>query len=529
MDSQISLALAAKLRMLFEKNDKYLAFPLGAGFTYRYLDFMKDPSVSGLTLQEALNNKGDFARLLNIIPDDGAFFSPAAGRFLWDAVLDALTASDFAQSGLNDADSRRLDEAIDFLTDIKRLDDGSEVPIYSVAVNKYYEYKTLYEQAEASYLDEKITVESSTGPEGERLRSQWSAYREKQLLDIKNQAEENWKSLGFREQVKNFQQVRNDLEPRKYLNLYKSAYLNEIKISETPDLNGMGIGFYTTFFSPFDAFEKTLPWTKITLTKSEMQSLAQNAPPDLKAIFSAGATGDDIETVSLEYNNVVVIRPWYKPEFFASRYWRLPNGEVISDGGTPRHGKIPGYVTSMIVVRNVAVTRKKTSPPPPLTLPIFTKTPLRNLKLADRIERAVPHALERSVGVKVNRPLMIDARLSPPTKPPGVAPLLPVMGTDRSSFSRIRPIIKLKNELAIPPTRASESTRHNNYALAKYAGTTIKSPILQIPENREELRRPPENKSSFLVETFSFDGVIVLAYLCTRTPQCPNPDPHLHW
>jgi hypothetical protein len=50
MDSQISLALAAKLRMLFEKNDKYLAFPLGAGFTHRYLDFMKDPSVSGLTL-----------------------------------------------------------------------------------------------------------------------------------------------------------------------------------------------------------------------------------------------------------------------------------------------------------------------------------------------------------------------------------------------------------------------------------------------------------------------------------------------
>jgi hypothetical protein len=113
----------------------------------------------------------------------------------------------------------------------------------------------------------------------------------------------------------------------------------------------------------------------------------------------------------------------------------------------------------MIVVRNVVVTRKKNSPPPPLALPIFTKMSLRTLKLADRIERAIPPALERPVGVKVNRPLTIDARLSPPTrtaattKPPGAAPLSPAMGTDRFSFSGIRPIIKPKNESTLSSAR----------------------------------------------------------------------------
>ena len=68
MESTLSLALATKLKMLFEKGDRFLTFPLGLGFTYKYLNFMKDPSASGLTLQEQLNNKADFARLLNIIP-----------------------------------------------------------------------------------------------------------------------------------------------------------------------------------------------------------------------------------------------------------------------------------------------------------------------------------------------------------------------------------------------------------------------------------------------------------------------------
>ena len=360
MESRISLALATKLRKIFETEDKYLTFPLGTSFTYQYLNFMKDPSISGLTLQEHLNNKGDFARLLNIVPSDATSFSPDASKLLWDELINILTISTFAKSDLTVAENNLLNKAVDFLTDITKLDDGTEIPVNSVIVNQYYEYKTVFDQAEATYLNEKMTVELSTGTEGEKLKQQWNAYREKQLLDIKNKAEDDWKNLGLREQVKYYQQVRSNLEPRKFLGLYKSAYLNEIEISETPDLNGMGIGVYTTFFSPFDAFEPNLPWMEITLSKEEINQLVQVAPNDLKSIFNAGEGSNDIESIKLEYKEVVIIRPWYKPEFFASRYWKFDDDIIVSDGHVPRQGKIPGYITSMLVVRNVTMTRKKT-------------------------------------------------------------------------------------------------------------------------------------------------------------------------
>ena len=315
MESRISLALATKLRKIFETEDKYLTFPLGTSFTYQYLNFMKDPSISGLTLQEHLNNKGDFARLLNIVPSDATSFSPDASKLLWDELINILRMSTFAKSNLTVAENNLLNKAVDFLTDITKLDDGTEIPVNSVIVNQYYEYKTVFDQAEATYLNEKMTVELSTGTEGEKLKQQWNAYREKQLLDIKNKAEDDWKNLGLREQVKYYQQVRSNLEPRKFLGLYKSAYLNEIEISETPDLNGMGIGVYTTFFSPFDAFEPNLPWMEITLSKEEINQLVQVAPNDLKSIFNAGEGSNDIESIKLEYKEVVIIRPWYKPEF----------------------------------------------------------------------------------------------------------------------------------------------------------------------------------------------------------------------
>src|SRR5207245_1634989 len=153
---------------------------------------------------------------------------------------------------------------------------------------------------------------------------------------------------------------------------YKQAYLNELKIAKVPDLNGMGLEFCTTFYSPFDAFEAKLPWTKINLTKDEITTLAQSAPADLKSVFSPGEDSDAIEQVSLEYTNIVIVRPWLKPEFFASRYWTLPDKSVVSDGNTPRAGRIPACLSSMVVARSITIARKKSVESRPLVVPILT-------------------------------------------------------------------------------------------------------------------------------------------------------------
>lgn len=536
MESKISLALATKLEMIFEKEDKFLTFPLGIGFPYRYLNFMKDPSDSGLTLQEQLNNKGDFARLLNIIPDDSVAFSADASRFLWDELKIVLKNSIFAISGLSEAENKSLDQAIDFLTDIKTEEDGTEIPVNSIAVTKYYEYKLVYENSANTYLSEKITVENSTGPEGDKLKQQWAAYRENELINLKTKAEADWKNLGFKEEVENNQSIKNTLELKKYLDKYRQAYLDEIDISEIPDLNGVGIGFCTTFFSPIDAFDTNLPWITLTLTKGEIENLVQNASVELKNLFNVGQGGEDIESCSLEYNNVVVIRPWYKPEFFASRYWKLSEDMIISDGNLPRKGKIPAYITSMVVVRNIQIIRKKKTGSDPLVLPIFSAVPIQTLKMSRTpmmiTSRLVSNVIPTRTEVQVE-PKTVSRLLVAETAPRSfrtMAATTAIRDKSASPFKSSLLMSSLKRSLDQPADAKAKLDiklpGKNNYIYGKYSGMTIKTPI-SMPS--PGIIQPSEPAADLITETYNMDGVAVLAFVCKRVPKSPDPDNTLAW
>jgi len=499
MESRISLALASKMRLLFQKDDKFLTFPLGMGFTYRYLNFMKDPSVSGLTPPEHLNNRADFARVVNVIPEDRALFPQEASRFLWDEVQAVLTEATVAESLLTDVQRTLLAQAVDFLTDPMKLEDGSELRVNSTAFNAYLHYKKIFDTADWTYVDAKTTVESSTGPEGEALRRQWPDH-EKRLLAERDQAEGDWKNLGFREQVRHFQAVRDNLEPKQFPGVYKKAYLDELEVARVPDLNSMGLEFCTTFYSPFDAFEASVPWTRINLTREEIATLVQNAPADLKGVFNPGEGSDAIERVSLECTNVVIVRPWHKPEFFASRYWTLPDLRVVSDGSTPRAGRIPAYVSSMLVARNMTITRRKGVDAPPLIVPILTAKPIVTLKVADITPR-----------------LRVQPAKAPIAARPNFVPAAAVLGPvgARVAMADPRPAVVMK--------------RNANYTAAKYAKMAIPSPK---PPVLGVIDPPPAaagGGSALVTEPYTFDGVVVLAYVCKRVPKCPDPDPGLKW
>lgn len=382
IESKLSLALAVKLTRIFETDDKFLTFPLGVGFSAKFLNFMKDPASSGLTLQEHLNFKGEFSLLLNIIPQDSPRFSNDASNLLWDELKSVLINSQFAQSALNEKEQKRLAEAEDFLTDDEKQESGVIVPIYSPALKAYYHYKRIFESTEEAYLDEKITIESATGTESESLRQEWDAHREKQLLTAKARAEQDWLTLGFKKKVENFQATKNELETRRYLNHYRQDYLNELAISEIADFNNAGTGIYPSFFSPSDVFDPQTQWPKINLTKEEIITLANDAAPPLKSLFNDGQGDEDIFAVTCEYNNVVIIRPWFKPEFFQSRYWKLPeHTSLVSDGKIPCQGKIPAFITSMIVIRNLVLTKKKSANEVARVIPLLSSAPLESLML----------------------------------------------------------------------------------------------------------------------------------------------------
>lgn len=533
MDSRISLALANKLRWLFEREDRFLTYPLGIGFDYRYLSFMEDLTVSGLSPQERLNNKADFARLMNCIPRDNPTYSPDADRMLWTVMKDVLVGADYAASGLTAAEEEQLRAAIDFLTE-KVTEGGSTVLVYSPVVRRYYEHKTLYDAASMTYLDEKITVESTTGPEGDHLRAQWAAYREKQLRDAIDKAMQDWITLGAKTDVERQQAIQRQLEPKKYLNLSGQSYLNDLELSEIPDVTGNPIGFCTTFFSPADAFEKTTPWTRITLMWAEIDTLIKSAPAPLKAMFGAGpGTDDGIVSITLEYNDVPILRPWFHPEFFDSRSWKMADKSVVSNGATPRAGLIPAYVTSVLAVRSIAVTRKKAAVQRPIVLPIVGAKPLRELKFG------LPPALDvqklKADRAALDARLRIhcaarDARLLTSARMEAVRPAVErAVARPRATPRAIaaKPAAAIEPRAAMLDSLAAlQPAQRKAFIAAKYRGTTIPSPKLVIPPRRPE---PPPRTEEVVTEPYEFPGVAVLAFVCKRVPKAPNPDVALPW
>ncbi|HEX2976037.1 MAG TPA: hypothetical protein VHO68_08865 [Bacteroidales bacterium] len=516
-----SLALAMKLNTIykdiFEEDDKYLTFPnTSLGFSYDYLEFMKDPFKTTLSAQERLNFMADFSRQMNFIPEDREIFVPDTSRFIWDINREILISSIFAESVLTQDEEKQLAEAIDFLTDDTEDEEGNKIKVYSPELYKYYEYMSIAKEAERTYLEEKLSIDLAEGPYEQELKEEWNSYREKELREKWNQAEEDWIKFGFKQQVEEYIAVKNNLEIRRSLNVYRQACLNEMAISEISDLNGRGIGFYTTFFSPINAFDKQLPWTSITLTKSEIASLISEAPSELKNIFGDDQGEVDIEAISLEYNNVIILRPWFKPEFFESRYWKLPDDKVVSDGQIPRGGILPAFFTSIIVARNIVISRRKELEHQPIIFPSTSKVSVQELRLSEaQVQKIEDYTQPPEVTVVK---LLASAMSTLPKS---------------SSFTRIKFAPTEIESLVIGDVEKVLPKFINikqSYTNAKYKGTTFEAlRESQIHRILEDDPRIQLENNELVTEKIDFDGVIVLALVCNRLPKSPNPDTSLQW
>lgn len=477
--SQISLALAVKLKALFESPDKphkFLSFPKGMAFTYDFLKFMFPPGESGLSAVAQQNYKCEFARMMNVSLQDSPHFFPDASVYLWESYESILRNSSFPQSTLIEQEEMQLLEAMQFLS-VTQPGEAGPLSVPSPAYKAYIQYKTLFDQAEKAYLDEKLSVEAATGAEGDERKKQWRDHREKQLLDFVNQASAEWNTFGQKIAVEHYIAVKATLEQKKYANLRSDSYLKELEQSDVPDLNANGLATKLTFYSPHDIANTSIPWTSIHLTKDEISSFSEQAPSELKTLFEGGEGNDDIEEVSLEYNTVFVARPWFRPEYFASRYWKLPDNfpdRVVSDGLVPCQGKIPAYISSMIVGRNITITRKATmhaTPTTPFILPILSSVSINSTAPISAHMRA---GIQNSIMFKSQHP----ASLRSPTTNPKLSPTGTLSAAQSAKVMRPAP---LQADGVSPILERKPSTSKLNYASLKYDSTVIATPIIKIP------------------------------------------------
>jgi hypothetical protein len=537
VESIVSLALSSKLKMIFENDSKFLTFPIGLSFTIKSLSFMEGASSNMLTPQEELNYKGDFARRMNTIPEDSTTWCPDACNLLWTRLLRILDEVVLAASTLTDQESEDLSDAIDFLTIVDTID-GLKVSRASPAVLKYYEYKQVFENTSRAYSDEKLSVDNSLGPEGDKLRQKWVAYRERELAENRNKAEQEWRDLGFKERVEYYQLQRNSLESKKSLyslNEYIQAYKKEIGLSELRDVNGVGIGFRVTYFSPIDAFNMEIPWQNLTLTSEEISTLTKNASLELKKLFSFVPENEnnDIDSVSLEYKEVAILRPWFKPEFFSFRGWKLPDDALISDGNIPRKGSIPAYVTNMIVARKVKIKRKN---------PIQIKSsvsirPASFSIVGNKLKLSTFEKNQTSSSAEFPTPAPKDT-----IKPRMIALQLPLRQStssiENSRFVKTS-LFSIKNNSSLPKDLFTQSPMNTPnisqtirladsvaYQRVKLLEATKSTPA---DTNKTTVAVKVESAVDPNAETYDIEGVFVLALVCRRVPKSPDPDKKLGW
>lgn len=485
--SKISLALAVKLKALFEpsdKKDKFLSFPKGVAFTYEFLKFMLPPGESGLSAVTQQNYKCEFARIMNVSFEDSPQFLPDASTYLWDSYEDILKSSSFPESTLTDQEEKQLSEAAQFLRVTQTGDEGP-LTVPSAAYNEYIRYKSIVDKAEATYSDEKESVEKATGPEGEAQRAHWREQREKQLLDLINQSKNDWLTFGQKTKVESYMALLTALEEKKYAVLATGSYLNDLNQSDVPDLNANGISTKLTAYSPYDLMDKSIPWTSIHLTKDEINAFSKQAPPELTALFDSGEGDDEIEAVSLEYNIAVAIRPWFKPDGLKSSYWKLPDnspGNVVSDGLVPCRGKLPVYISSMIVGRNITVTRRpriQATTATPLVLPILSTVSLKN---ATPVSSHLNTGQQASMMLKNQR----SEPLSTQTRGSKLSTTTQIKAPTASMARRLRADASDTPAIAV----RQKPVPKLNYASLKLDSMAIATPTIKIPTDTVTDRPP---------------------------------------
>ena len=524
LSSSISLALATKLKRLFETSaDKFLSFPTGLAYPTSFFSFMQSGGALSAVDQE--NYKLEFARFTNRVPTDSVSFPQDTDRMLWDVYARSLADSVFANSTLSPTQHAQLNQAIDFLTDNQTVG-GVEVTVPSAALQTYYQYKTIYDDINRQYIDEKLTVEfAASDDEGKRLRETWAAGREQTWLEQLKAAEDNWVNIGQRNTVSYYQSLRADLEPKRFPLQFKTACQSDLMLAELPDLNAGGIlGGYVTFFSPNNVFQPQSPWQNLTLSKAEIMSLAAQAPAELSASFGNGQADDTIERLSVEYNKVVLVRPWLKTDFFMARSWKLPANEVLSDGNRPTRGLLPAYPSSLIVVRNIRVTRRKTATAAqPLVIPILSK-----MKMGSFVARyQLPPIVAKPQPEVMLRPQVM-------LQPGMVRFARPLLQQDEASDPAIAADVAAA-VLARVPVQQLQMQR------ATYIRSTIATPVV----NELKIAKPIKIMKPIwagpikvgtgpapiplVEEKFDFDGVVIIAFECTRLPKSPDPDASLPW
>ncbi len=347
--------------------DKTFNLYLQAESLSRLVDFI--PDVSGW--QKEGGNK------LSILENDGG---------LSDVYKYALERSQVKKEVIDEATQKLVDEYRGKLEQVVKMPPAAaglpeeEMTTPTRLVTQYIEKMQEYEDAALELKELQAEAMGGNDP----VTMHRFATTAKILQNRVDAAMNAWLTVGYKRIYENMAATIDQVESgstvmmkEEYRRLLDKAYMTSI---------GSGMEFLYTTLSPMN-FAKARSWMKMSFTRSdynrENEMSGKNSGLNVDASARVGFVkakahvdekhSENQETVRINMKNfkmefeicqVNIVRPWFKPSFLNSRFWRFKPGntnengedvEILSSGAPDYKGMMPAYPTSIIFIRDLTL------------------------------------------------------------------------------------------------------------------------------------------------------------------------------
>lgn len=510
MDPVVSLALMHKAKLMFERQDTYLAFPSSS------LSYKKDDLsfMAGLFTPERLRKLAEFSHILDCIPASTTLdlTSPNTLSTIYQGLLrgtvNAIKLASATRAHTADEEAA-YQNSLQFLYTV--TPDGSRSD--SPATIAYKQYRDVWFAAQEAYKNKEIEAKYTTDP---AMKERWTIIDEPSLRGKVEEVEHEWRAKGHRTEYENAKRTYEQ-----FVASSPAVIWNEWNTQCIPSLDKLTDAestqeFFPCGFSPLNVLDSPV-WTTLTLTEHEVEGLAKAAPPEIRKLLATDQIDLDIEALSLEISSVVITRAWFAPEVFKARFWKFYDAaKVLSNGQIPASGDCPAYAVALIFARNLAITLRPQSPRNQQTLTsLKTSSALSFATFRLAASQATPPPgqtiMLKSVAPAPAPPMIRTPPLAPMAI--GASRMAPAPGSARLASMRVD-----TEPDQLPPGAAMRS----GVALRRMQEGGFKAlPVDDIT--------PPPPPAPQVQMPFEKDEVWILGVICRYLQLCPDPDPTLRW
>lgn len=333
----------------------------------------------------------NFSNMVNFIPDvsgrsesgvcEGLSILENEGS-LYDVYAYVLKMSEVMGNELDNKIKAKIEKFRNLL-EVKKektdliTDEVTVVTEPSPLVNAYYTKMNEYNDAACEYNAKRAAAINASDS---NAVLDW-ALNAKIYYNKVKAAKAAWVSAGYKNEYEQISAFISQIMERD-MTLLKQYYIETMEKSTLTSLVS-GADFPFTTVVPAN-FAEASGWTKFTFNRSSYDdnSIAKVKNHSVKVDqtskswfhkqhYSYGKTNNSQELntnfnlsqlkVEFEICQVNIVRPWFKPAFLNSKYWRFDQnnsvlkGQMLSTGGHKPKGLLPAYPTAMILIRNLVI------------------------------------------------------------------------------------------------------------------------------------------------------------------------------